>query len=239
MRAWLNLRLSLPERVAAFAEGLGRLGYSVQHGAPQEPQEGDLFVTWNRLGIGDQIARTFEARGLPVIVAENASWGNTFAGSDWLHLARGRHNTSGCFPIGGSERWDSLGVEIAPWRTEGETVILAQRGIGSPPTAMPPRWPEQAQARHGGRIRRHPGRHPAKPLRDDLARCGWVVSWGSGAAVHALMWGIPATSEMPDWIAQQDNTDAGRLAMFRQLAWGQVTHEEIKSGEGFARLLSR
>ena len=52
------------------------------------------------------------------------------------------------------------------------------------------------------------------------------------------MWGIPALSEMPHWIGEQDNTEAGRLAMFRRLAWAQWTHEEIADGEAFARLLA-
>jgi hypothetical protein len=65
-----------------------------------------------------------------------------------------------------------------------------------------------------------------------------VVTWGSGAAIKALQWGIPVVSEMPDWIGEQDNTDAGRLEMFRRLAWAQWTMEEIAHGEPFARLLA-
>jgi hypothetical protein len=52
------------------------------------------------------------------------------------------------------------------------------------------------------------------------------------------MWGIPVESHQPNWIAACDNTEAGRLAMFRALAHAQHTHEEIASGEPFARLLS-
>ncbi len=42
---------------------------------------------------------------------------------------------------------------------------------------------------------------------------------------------------MPHWIGEQDNTDAGRLAMFRRLAWAQFRMAEIESGEAFARML--
>lgn len=59
----------------------------------------------------------------------------------------------------------------------------------------------------------------------------------SGAALQALLWGIPVASEMPDWIGAQDNTDAGRLAMFRRLAWAQWTLEEISDGLPFRSLL--
>lgn len=222
----------------AFARGLRLNGYKVISGITTTPGPQDILVTWNRIGVGASAARAFEAAGRPVLVAENASWGNEFAGQRWYHLARNRHNTAGMFPVGGPERWDALGVELAPWRTKGETVILAQRGIGSPPTRMPQGWPQQAQARHGGRIRIHPGTRPAKALQDDLATAGRVVTWGSGAALQALRMGVTVVSEMPDWIGEQDNTDAGRLAMFRRLAWAQWRLAEIASGEAFKWLLS-
>ena len=75
------------------------------------------------------------------------------------------------------------------------------------------------------------------PLADDLKQCGKVVTWGSGAAIQALMMGIPVISEMPDWIGKQDNTEAGRLDMLRRLAWAQWRLPEIASGEPFVRLL--
>jgi hypothetical protein len=238
LRAWLNLRLTLPERVAIFRAGLERVGYEVHLGTTLEPRAGDVLVTWNRIAMGQTAALAFEARGLPMLVAENAAWGNDFAGERWYSLARGMHNTAGRFPVGGPERWDRLGVELAPWRQGGETVILPQRGIGPAGVAMPRGWPEGAQARTGGRIRPHPGRHAAVPLERDLANAGRVVTWGSGAAIKALLWGIPVHSEMPGWIGEQDNTDPGRLAMFRRLAWAQWRLAEIASGEPFERLLA-
>lgn len=235
--AWLNLRHAVPERRASFVQGLQRLGYRVEESLTTNPREGDILVTWNRIGAGDQAAQVFESRGLPVLVTENAAWGNDFAGQRWYSLARGLHNTAGKFPVGGPERWDALGVELAPWRTGSEVVILPQRGIGPPGVAMPRGWAEKAQQRIGGRIRPHPGTKPCVPLQDDLsdARCVWT--WGSGAAIKALLWGVPVHSEMPHWIGEQDNTDAGRLAMFRRLAWAQWRLSEIASGEAFSALL--
>lgn len=231
--AWLNLRYTSDERAAVFAAGLQRIGFRVEHGLPKKPD--GLFVTWNRVGTADAIANQFEREGLPVIVAENATWGNGFQGSHWYHLARTRHNTAGMVPHGGPDRWHSLGVELAPWITEGETVILPSRGIGSPPTAMPRDWP----SRQKGRIRPHPGRNKVfKPLEEDLKNCGRVVTWGSGAAVQALMWGIPVESHMPNWIAACEPTDNSRLAMFERLSWAQWKLSEIEAGEPFKRLLS-
>lgn len=221
MRALLNLRYTVPERRAAFEKGLKRIG------------DPEVFCTWNRIGASDQTAKEYESRGLPVIVAENAAWGNDFSGQYWYSLARSMHNTAGRFPLGGADRFDALGVDVKPWREGGERVVLPQRGIGPAGVAMPRDWP----ARQAGRVRSHPGTRACVPLEQDLARAGEVVTWGSGAAIKALMWGIHVESHMPNWIGEQDNTNAGRLAMFRRLAWAQWTLEEIESGEPFERLI--
>lgn len=238
MRAWLNLRHSIPERYAAFTAGLKRIGYRIEEGTTQKPSDRDILVTWNRVHVGHTAALAFEQAGLPVLVTENASWGNDFNGQRWLYLARNYHNTAGLFPVGDSSRWDGLGIDLAPWRTGGETVLLPQRGIGPHPVAMPHDWPHNALQKHSGRIRAHPGISKCISLEDDLAHCGHNVTWGSGAAIKALMWGIPVTSYMPDWVGQQGNTGAGRLAMFRRLAWANFTLQEFESGEPFKRMLT-
>jgi hypothetical protein len=233
LRAWLNLRHADSDRARAFAKGLERMGYSVVHGITASPADGDLMCTWSRIGHADYAARMFDERGLPVLVVENSIWGNGFCGGRWLTMARSYHNTAGMFPVGGPDRWDALGVDLEPWRTEGETVILPSRGIGPAQVAMPRGWPYGIK----GRVRLHPGQKQAKDLREDLAKAGKVITWGSGAAVMALMWGIPVESHMPKWIAKQDNTDAGRIEMFRRLAWAQWTLQEIETGEAFEWLL--
>lgn len=235
--AWLNLRHAVPERWDAFARGLRRIGYIVQTGVTLKPHDGDILVTWNRIREGGTAAMAFENQGHNVIVAENASWGNDFLGRRWYTLGWAYHNERGTFLDGGSERWDRLRVELQPWRTRGGRVILPSRGIGAVGHAMPPAWVVNAQRRYGGRVRPHPGQGPCVSLEDDLCGAGDVVTWGSGAAIRALMWGLPVTSEMPNWIGEQDNTDRGRLAMVRALAWAQWELKEIADGEPFMRLL--
>jgi hypothetical protein len=126
---------------------------------------------------------------------------------------------------------------LADWRDEGgETVVLPQRGFGPAEVAQPNGWLE----RQNGRIRPHPGNRkaPAKTLAEDLEKASWVTTWGSAAAIQALMWGVKVRSDFKNWIAAQDNTTEGRLAMFRRLAWAQSTLAEIASGEAFDRLLN-
>jgi hypothetical protein len=244
--AWLNLRHAVPERFDAFKRGFERLGYMVR----TDPTAGaalrgynhprDVFLSWNLIGYARELADKFRQYGHSVLVVENATWGNSFAGKRWYTLCRNVHNTRSpeSLPVGHESRFDALGVDLAPWRTSGETVILPQRGIGPAGVAMPFNWTLKASHRFpGARIRPHPGTRPCKPLVDDLANAGRVITWGSGAAVLALTYGVPATSQMPNWIGEQDNTDVGRLAMFRRLAWSQVTLDEIASGEALERLL--
>lgn len=237
-QAWLSLRFTIPERRAVVCEGLRRIGFKPVDALTLSPSDGDVLVTWNRFADSDRAARIFEARGLPVLCMENCSFGsNSFAGRNWYHIARGFHNRSGCFPIRDNKRWDSLGVELADWRDEGgETVVLPQRGFGPAEVAQPNGWLE----RQNGRIRPHPGNRkaPAKTLAEDLEKASWVTTWGSAAAIQALMWGVKVRSDFKNWIAAQDNTTEGRLAMFRRLAWAQSTLAEIASGEAFDRLLN-
>lgn len=233
MKAWLNLRHPIAERTTAFTEGLEAIGYQVQQGTTTNPGPKDLFVSWNRIRDAVAAAREFEAAGRPVLITENATWGNSFAGDTWLTICRGFHNLAGTFPVGGPERWDSLGVELKPFRRSGETVVLPQRGIGPVEVRMPSDWPRLQK----GRVRPHPGKLLGKPLEEDLFRAGKVVTWGSGAAVKALMMGIPVESHLPNWIAAQNNTEEGRLAMFRRLAWAQWRISEIRSGMAFRWLL--
>ena len=240
MKAFLNLRLTVLARRVIFTRGLERLGYTVVDGITTRPGDRDILVTWNRIREAQHAANVFEGRGLPVIVTENATWGNSFKGSDWYTLTRNYHNTAGRFPIGDAVRWDMLRVDLQPFRTGGETVLLPQRGIGPPTVAMPHNWIDKTLPHYpGARVRRHPGQLPCKPLLEDLATAGHVVTWGSGAAIMALMQGIRVQSQMPNWIGQQDNTEEGRLAMFRRLAWAQARLTEIESGEALARILAR
>lgn len=237
-RAWLGLRHQVAERWEAFTGGLRRLGFAIEDRLTMAPEPGDILVSWNRFGQNDAIASEFERRGCAVLVAENAYTGNEFAGARWYALSRSQHNGAGTWWVGSPERWDALGVDLEPWREGGdEIVILPQRGMGPPGVAMPTHWLAQAVRRSGGRIRPHPGTRPAVPLRDDLARARCVWTWGSGAAIKALLWGIPVHSDFPRWIGRQDNTDAGRLAMFRSLIWAQWRLSEISSGEAIAQLL--
>lgn len=76
-----------------------------------------------------------------------------------------------------------------------------------------------------------------------------MVTWASGAAIKAIIEGIPVFYEFNDWIGAPaarygiDDTEnpflGDRNPMLHRLSWAQWTAEEIASGEPFKCLLNR
>lgn len=247
-RALNLLRHSLHYRREAFDAGLRAAGFDVV-AELRDPRPGDLLLIWNRYAGFDEQARHFEARAATVLVTENGWLGKAWCGGEWFALSAGQHGGAGRWPQGGPERWDFWGAELAPWRAGGaESLILGQRGIGSTEVRSPARWAEVTQRRCGGRIRPHPGTGPALPLADDLTAAREVFTWNSGAALLALMQGVPVWHDFPQWIGagaarplsewpgEPKRDEAARLAMFRRLAWAMWTLDEIRTGAPIARL---
>lgn len=253
-RAINRLRASLHYRREAFDAGLRAAGFDVVEQLP-DPRPGDLLLIWNRYGGYHEEAQHFERAGARVLVTENGYLGKAWRGGEWFALAQGHHAGAGRWHEGGPERWDGWQVEMAPFRHGGsEVVILGQRGIGEPGVRSPDRWAEgmlSITGTAGHRIRPHPGQGPAVPLAEDLADARCVYTWHSGAALQALMLGVPVWYCFPLWIGgrggapwdQMGRVDANRdegarLAMFRRLAWAQWTLDEIKTGEAIRCVLA-
>lgn len=248
MRALNLLRHSTPRR-EAFLAGLGAAGYAVVE-TLEHPEPDDVLIMWNRYSGTHEQAQVFEAAGGRTVVAENGHLGKAWRGDEWFSLAIGHHAGAGKWPDLGPERWDSWGVELAPWRRGGyETVIFEQRGYGEPEIRAPDQWAVSAKRRFGGRIRPHPGGEGGKPLEEDLRDARCALTWNSGAALKALVLGVPVFYEFDRWIgaraslpvsvwgAEPKRDDAARLAMFQRLAWAMWTLDEIRTGYAFSSLL--
>ena len=240
-----------------FAAGLRRLGYKTPERRARILDASDVAVFWNRHECHEKIIAEYERVGAPVLIVENGYFGRTWLGRNWHALALGQHNGLGTWPQGDDARWDSLSVEIKPWKTDGrEIVILAQRGIGSVRARQPAGWVKatadriEKSAKRAVRIREHPGPQNAAPkrtLEQDLANAWCAVTWGSSAAIKAIALGIPVFHALPQWIGspaarplEQDIEDrflGDPLPMFRRLAWAMAPIEEIESGEALKGLL--
>lgn len=254
-RAYCLIRDQPHYRHDAFVRGLQRIDFEVVRTPPLEYRARDVLVIWNRYWENHEFAKRMEAAGGTVLVAENGYLGVGWNGARWYALSRSHHNGAGTWSPGPASRWDDLQVQLEPWREGGsEVVILPQRGIGPPGVAMPAGWECAAQdqlqrtCRYPVRIRPHPGNGEGSPFAEDLARARAVVTWGSTAALRALLLGIPAFYAMPGWIgaragAPLEKADfkrprrGQRLAMFRRLAWAMWRIEEIEAGTPFRRLL--
>ena len=268
-RAWCQIREQPHYRREAFVAGLKAVGYTVKGGDPgADVAAGDVLVIWNRYSHWEQMALQFERRGGRVVVAENGYLGargttpkfDVAAGDvrpeHYYALAIGGHNGAGAWPTDDGSRWRALGVELKPYRRQGEHVLVCpQRGIGAKTYAQRPEWAADvckrlhAVTRRPLRVRPHPGLGPgATPIAQDLENCWAVVTWASGAGIHALVAGVPVFAEAPSWIlmdaAERElatiETPAcrDRLPAFERLACAQWRVAEIESGEAFRRLLA-
>lgn len=224
-------------------------------------------MQWNRYGGNHGIASRFEAEGGTVIVAENGYLG--FGGStpkfdvhpggpkpgDYYSVALGWHNGRGKWPSGGPERFQALGVELKPWRNDGEYILVCpNRGFGVGEQVMRADWADRCaerlrkQTKLPVRIRRHPGNDEPKkaPIAADLKGAKAVFVWSSSVAVHSLLAGIPTFIEAPFQIVKgasaRGSVDApelpDRLPHFERMAWSQWTCSEIEQGVPFKHLLT-
>ncbi len=240
-------------RHEAFISGLRAVGFHTVDDIILDPGPGDVLVIWNRYSWFNDEATRYEAAGATVLVAENGYLGNDFAGDRWYAISKTHHNGAGHFPQGSPLRWDSLGVELRPYRGTGrEILVLPQRGIGPAGVRMPDSWTGDVAARLAHRpyrIREHPGINACTPLEDDLRHAKAVITWGSGAALKALLLGIPCFHAFPQWIgagastpldlADFDNPQQpDRLPTFQRLAWAMWRLSEIADGTAFRHLLS-
>lgn len=250
-RAVCMIRDALVYRRAAFVSGLRNAGFEVIPSI-RNPDADDVLVIWNRYGSNDKLAETYAREGAKVIVVENGYLGKSWLNDRWFAMAIGQHAGGGDWIVGGPERWDDLNVIPTPWRQSGkETLILAQRGIGSPSVRSPENWANNIQRKIGGRVRPHPGKNPPKISLDaDLANASCVVTWASTAALTALLSGVPVWYEYSKWIgagaarhlsewktAEPNRDDEQRLTMFRRLVWAMWRISEIESGAAFKHLL--
>jgi len=244
-------------RREAFVRGLAHTGHKVvASGSPSSKE--DLFVIWNRYGGNEVEANRWERLGGTVVVCENGYIGKDERDRQLYAISVHGHNGSGWWPTGDTDRFGALGIDVKPWRTEGEYILVCgQRGIGSALMASPVLWHEKAATRiqkidsHPIKLRLHPGRHEAVvPLNTDLSKAHAVAIWSSSSGVKALVEGIPVVYDAPRWIASDSGvplSDIGKLCRddekrktaLHKMAWAQWTVDEILRGEPFARIKER
>lgn len=254
-RAFSLIRAEPCYRRESFNAGLEKAGFEV-HGEPRDaPRAGDVLVIWNRYARYHELALRFEHAGGRVIVCENGPLGRVWRGETWYSITASMPGGAGTFPDGGPHRWESFGATLCEWRKPGrEIIVLAQRGIGPPGIAQPKGWHQKIAAEFARvypgavRIREHPGEKPCKSLDEDLLDARFVVTWSSGAALKALLVGVPVVYGCAQWLgasagtpylsASQIPTHRERMPTFHRLAWSMFRTQEIATGRCFQHLLT-
>lgn len=256
MNAWCLVRPMPLYRRDAFCSGLKVLGYKLRDTVPDNASKGDAVVMWNRMATNHHIAERVERKGATVIVAENGYLNRGFNGSQWYALSRSHHNGAGWWPTGDSERWSGLGVQLKPWRADGSHIlVLDSRGIGAPNIAQPRDWLDKTLAvlkrqKRKVIVRKHPGTTKGTEHQDLYAQLdgAWAaVTWGSGAGIKALAYGVPVFHGFAQWIGKtaarpftgnvETPFTGDRGPMFQRLAHAMYSVEEIGSGSALRRFL--
>jgi len=145
------------------------------------------------------------------------------------------------------DRWDALNINIAPYKTGGDYVLIC------PPSeavchfyGIPENWLELAitavgRTKHKAKVRyKNPNN---VPLAEDLERAVAVVAYSSNVMIDALIYGVPAIGQSPDiynWngltisdIGKKDLTSFDRLDLFRFLSYCQFTLNEFCDGSAW------
>jgi hypothetical protein len=263
LTAYVAIRRDPKYRHEAFCSGLRACGYEVRIAEPKSVNPGDVYVIWNRYFGWHETANKVEAAGGKVLVAENGYIHGRHDGGSYYALAVGGHNGSGTWYVGGPERWEALGIELKPWRAEGEHILVApSRPFGRPDVMMPYEWPQRIIRRLNNLTKRriinrsHPGdATPNTPLEAHLRNAWACVIWASSVGVRALIEGVPVICDAEKWICKQATfsmypaefqeidarcttyMDRCRLDAMHALAWAQWTVDEIATGEPFRYLL--
>lgn len=235
--------------IPCFGDGLRALGFETAVVAKDEPSPGDVLVLWNRLPPMDDTARRYEAKGCPVIICEHG-----WVGGEHIYaIALSQHNGAGRWFIGDKSRWPSFGIDVRPWREKGDHIlVIPQRGMGTPPVAMPRDWAEQTVNRLSEMTRREVRvrnpKHRRTPLEPEFENCHAVVTWASGAGIKAIVHGVPVFHEMPMWIGEraarrfpyhdlEDPYLEDRSQMLHRASWAMWADTAIATGEPFLCVL--
>jgi hypothetical protein len=220
------------------------------------------LIIWNRYAGYDAEATEFERRGARVLVAENGYLGREWRGNFWYALALGYHNGAGQYPPVEPAELDCrvqelFSGQLEPWRPTpgGPVVVLQTRSIGVPTVAEPRGWSqtvagELERAGVAVILRGHPGAKPDdEGLSGALRGASAVLTWGSSAALKAVLAGVPAFYGFPRWIGAPGGRFyqgpaslaepyiGDRSALLRSLAFAFWRLDEITQGRPFAYLL--
>lgn len=181
------------------------------------------------------------AAGVEWFYIDNGYFNSKWKGGDCYRVTRNRLQHAGQLPSNG-DRWRELRIDVKPWRTGGEIVLIAQQSpwwykwqgmdIDS--------WTQRAKdvaADWPVEIRGKPTTKALPPI--DWSKIKAVIAHSSNVAIDGLIEGVPclldawyagAYSLAGDWHARTLRKPDNRQAVFACLADNQWTVDEIRAG---------
>jgi len=222
------------------------------------------YVVWGLIGTNQNLLRN--SSNIPALFVDMPYYGrldprfNDWDNSFWRMCPNAVHDNRVLNKS--SERFDKWNVRLAPWRTEGDHILICPssetmtRFVYGMSCAE---WIQQVtqylreKTNRPIRVRPKPrknntsGPHCADiPITSDLKNCHAVVVSGSLSGIDALIAGIPviSTNEMTPAIGLttkiQDVNNCEtpeREQVFHDLAWKQFSIAEMRSGLAYDSLM--
>ncbi len=239
----------------ALASGMERCGIETRlKPTPAYPRSDDDFVvSWGdkihyqasdaqhlilECGYINGTGRNYTENRLRFI---STSWNRRHGLSDWIWPDEAD-----------GERWGALGIELRPWRQDGEYVLLLEQHAGDKAAPDVVRFrqdiADECERRHWTlRVRHHPHNYRNEcPLDEDLADATLAITWCSTAAVEAVIAGVPTYTLGPGSIAapvtrhllEHGPFIGDRSEWANRLAYRQWTVAELADGSAWPHIQS-
>jgi len=191
--------------------------------------------------LGTTMWRAVEGTGTYLLV-DRCSFGDT---NHWVSLVWNGHGRRGNHKVPRElgNRWETIGVPVAEWRTGSKIVLCGQHQPYSPAYMDLREW--YSAVPNATHFRPHPvsDNPTGLPSYRGWLDVGLVITLNSSVAIDSVLLGIPTvtmdggamawdvTGHRPDEIITPDRTD-----WLRWLAWTQWHHDEINAGHPIKHL---
>lgn len=189
--------------------------------------------------LGTSMWRDVERTGKYLLV-DRCSFGDT---NKWVQLVWNGHGRRGDHKASRDpSRWESMGVDLQPWRSGRRVVLCGQVDTWSPHYAKPDDWYRTITATH---FRPHPAGYDTAPY--PIAKSfedATAVTLNSSIGVQCVLNGIPTVTMDEGAMAWEVTSHVvgevvkpPRIEWCHWLAWTQWTDDEIKEGTPWRSLL--
>ena len=151
-----------------------------------------------------------------------------------------------------SDRWDKLGIELKPWKQDGEYSLVLGQVAGDATVCHNYRdflgtMESLIEANHPYpvKVREHPQvRESTSSLAKDLKGAALCITYSSNSAVEAVIAGVPTVVIAKNCVAWPVTSHIVRRALYRgpreqwayDLAYRQYTVDELRDGTAWEQI---